>query len=818
MHILSMLFCPRTPMRNLHALVDERFRRYLPVVSRVAWLGLLVVSGGNAMAQPFSFAGDAQHTALYDTPAQPLQMLRWSTSVNLNNPGASAHYGAPLITPQNTVLVPVKTTSTGFQVRAFAGATGQLKYALTNDYVLPSHNWTPVYQPVIATSALGTRLYYAGAGGTIYYIEDPDSDAPGTPVHQCFYTNLAGYTANASAFNNTVFINSPLTADTNGNVFFGFRVQQTAPSPLNTTNSGFVRIDPTGGATYVLAGQAAGDLRIVRVSHNCAPALSNDGSTLYVAVKGTNASYAYLLGLDSVTLATKYRVFLRDPRNGNSAGVPDDGTASPMIGQDGDVYFGVFANPNNGSRGFLLHFSADLTVQKTPGGFGWDYTPAIVPTNLVPSYNGTSSYLLFGKYNNYAGNSDGNGINRLALFDPNATQVDPHPTANGLKEMREVLTVIGCTPDDDYYNATYPYAVREWCINTTAVNPATKSIFAPCEDGRIFRWDLTANSLAETFTIGPGVGQPYVPTVIGPDGGIYTLNGGTLFALGGFTNFGMVISSSAPDMNKVVAGQPVTFTATITNLIAAGPEPTGTVTFQTRTYHGLTSVTNTLATDVPLTNGVAAVSTSTLSAGGSYPTNYLGNHLVTATYSGDTNFPAASVMLVQKVHASGTTTTITSATGANKAVVFTAAVTANVAGLGNPSGMVSFADGTAFLGQVPLNTNGVAVLSTTNFNRGSHSISASYSSDTVFASSTATITGTPPYLTGFWITNGGLFQFAFSNVIGAPFSVLGSSDLSVPLGNWPLLGPAVETQPGQFQFTDSLGAGRTQQFFRVRSP
>ena len=229
-------------------------------------------------------------------------------------------------------------------------------------------------------------------------------------------------------------------------------------------------------------------------------------------------------------------------------------------------------------------------------------------------------------------------------------------------------------------------------------------------------------------------------------------------------------------------------------------------------------MTDTLAADVPLSNGVASVTSSTLSAGGSYPTNYSDSHFITATYSGDVIFPVASATLVQKVHASATTTTINSAAGSNNAVIFTAAVAPSLAGLGRPSGMVSFRDGAAFLGQVPLDTNGLAALTTTNLGSGSHSLAASYSSDTTFASSCAILIGTPPYLTGFSMLSNGMFRFAYSNVIGAPFTVLGSSDSSLPLGNWPLLGPAIEAQPGQFQFTDSQGTGQTQRFYRVRSP
>src|SRR5205085_10159710 len=121
-------------------------------------------------------------------------------------------------------------------------------------------------------------------------------------------------------------------------------------------------------------------------------------------------------------------------------------------------------------------------------------------------------------------------VNRVALLDPNTTQVDPHTSAPGFAEMREVLTLIGPTPDPDHYSAQFPYAVRERCINTAAVNPATNSIFVPNEDGRLYRWNSASNSFSQAVTLSPGLGEPYVPSLVGPDGTVYTLNGGTLFA------------------------------------------------------------------------------------------------------------------------------------------------------------------------------------------------------------------------------------------------------------------------------------------------
>src|SRR5689334_12135240 len=103
---------------------------FLAIISSVSSAQLPAVS---------SFAGNPQHTAIYQVPSQNLSTIHWSTTIDFNNTGAEAHYGAPLITSANTVIVPVKTTNNGFQLKAFTGATGGAKYTLSTDYVLPSH-------------------------------------------------------------------------------------------------------------------------------------------------------------------------------------------------------------------------------------------------------------------------------------------------------------------------------------------------------------------------------------------------------------------------------------------------------------------------------------------------------------------------------------------------------------------------------------------------------------------------------------------------------------------------------------------------------
>src|SRR5205085_7849422 len=123
--------------------------------------------------------------------------------------------------------------------------------------------------------------------------------------------------------------------------------------------------------------------------------------------------------------------------------------------------------------------------------------------------------------NNYKGAGDGN--NKVAILDPNDVQLDP---ISGINTMKVVLSISGPTPDP-----TLP-AVKEWCINTAAVDPATKSILVNNEDGKLYRWDLTTNTLSETATLTSGIGEAYTPTLIGVDGTVYAINNAILFAIG----------------------------------------------------------------------------------------------------------------------------------------------------------------------------------------------------------------------------------------------------------------------------------------------
>ncbi|MCC6661629.1 MAG: hypothetical protein IT437_12175 [Phycisphaerales bacterium] len=462
-----------------------------------------------------SFAYNSLHWARPNVAAQPLSAIHWQAMVEESGT-TFGHYGSPLVTARNNVVFPVHRDTGGFRIEGRSVADGTLLWSLNSSYDPPSSGWMPVCQPVL-TPVNGVAVPESGGRVLIRQSADTASSIVRTVV---FY-GAANYAANPAAYDNNVRINTPITCDSRGYLYFGYHV--TGPTPINL-ESGIARIGPTGGV-YLPMSAAAGDPSVTRAPHNCAPALGPDGRTLYIGARDGGGG-GYLLCLDRYTFALLHRVRLKDPNTGGDADLTDFSTASPMIAPDGQVFYGVLdAGLNNNDRGWLLHFTADLSQPLAPGAFGWDNTPSVFPATSCALYTGPSPYLLMCKYNNYAGIGSGDGVNKIAVLDPGATQADP---VTGVTIMKEVITHAGVTPDPP----AGPNAVREWCINTCAIDWIGHAAMANSEDGKLYKWDFDTNTLPEVITLTGGVGEAYTPTLIARDGTVFAINDKMLFAVG----------------------------------------------------------------------------------------------------------------------------------------------------------------------------------------------------------------------------------------------------------------------------------------------
>ncbi len=170
-----------------------------------------------------------------------------------------------------------------------------------------------------------------------------------------------------------------------------------------------------------------------------------------------------------------------------------------------------------------------------------------------------------------------------------------------------------------------------------------------------------------------------------------------------------------------VYGQPATLTATVVNSSPGASPLTGKVTFM----DGTTRLgTGTLSTADGVTT--ATFTTTALATG---------SHSITAVYDDSYGLTKTSVAVPFNVAQDETTTMVTASPTAavyGQAVKFTATVAVTSPGAGNPTGKVTFMDGTTTLGTGTLSTvNGIptATFTTGALAFGSNSITAVYSGD-----------------------------------------------------------------------------------------
>jgi RHS repeat-associated protein len=179
------------------------------------------------------------------------------------------------------------------------------------------------------------------------------------------------------------------------------------------------------------------------------------------------------------------------------------------------------------------------------------------------------------------------------------------------------------------------------------------------------------------------------------------------------------VSASA---NPAVFGQTVSFTVSVTASSPGSGTPTGTVTLS----EGSTNLGS-----ATLSSGTATIQASGLAVGA---------HTLFVQYAGDGNFTSStSANLTETVQKAGTNTGLTlnpTTAVSGQTVTFTAAVSVVSPGTGTPTGTVTFYDGSSAVGSGTVGS-GTVTFQTSSLATGSHVISAVYSGDSGFLTSTS---------------------------------------------------------------------------------
>lgn len=235
---------------------------------------------------------------------------------------------------------------------------------------------------------------------------------------------------------------------------------------------------------------------------------------MYLSVLN-DARTPMLLAVNPDFLTVAYFRPPRDPRDRTKLCVSsDDSSASPMVGPNGDVFYGMLGASDGSDirrSGWMLHYTRELGISDGyPGGFGWDDTPSVVYPSSLQNYTGTSPYLLFVKYNSYINIDRGQGLHQLAILDPFDSQADPVGT--GVRVMKIVQSILSPTPQPA---EGFPDARTEWCCNIGAYDPFSHSVYCNNEDSTQYRWDLKNNVLAEAVLMSQAALEAYTPTIIG---------------------------------------------------------------------------------------------------------------------------------------------------------------------------------------------------------------------------------------------------------------------------------------------------------------
>ncbi len=327
---------------------------------------------------------------------------------------------------------------------------------------------------------------------------------------------------------------------------------------------------------------ATGPCGMQRVGINIAPAVAPDGTIYSATTADFNSRYSYVVAANA-DLTPKWSTSLRgvlndgcgvtipiatkkDPiqkghcRWGATIGVDpstneqpagrviDESSSSPVVLPDGSVLYGAYSRYNV-SRGHLFKFSSSGAVLGTYD-FGWDSTPA------VNQHDGTYSIVIKDNHYDeeegfYCNESESNAVSEIVCDYDQDEETNGAPagpfyitqlSANLVPEWKFHSTETNsCQRQADgsitCVNNTHPNGF-EWCVNGDAID-GNGTVMALSEDGNLYAipqghtgvFDMSSPDAHRMFT-NLALGAAYTPSTIGPNGLIYTENGGDLLVVG----------------------------------------------------------------------------------------------------------------------------------------------------------------------------------------------------------------------------------------------------------------------------------------------
>jgi hypothetical protein len=433
--------------------------------------------------------------------------------------------------------------------------------------------WEPVFHPVDANN----YLYVPGANGSVWKLNKTSGTATSHIMPP-----LTGLNANAAI----AYVSGPLTADSNGNIYYNVIALAGLPSPWNSadvagawlvkiapddtassiTYAALIPLAPPGTATCAgtffdtstlpwppsaNATPAPITCGSQRPGVNVAPAVGPDGTIYTVSRAHFDAQQAYMVAvkpdLSGAKWVTSFQNLLNDgcgtllpiagPGVTNLANSCRNGTTPGVDPTTNAKGSGVIADQASSSPtvlpdgvifGTLDNYNyarGHLFKFDAAGNFVAAFTFGWDSTPGVYVHGGTYSIVI--KDNHYSATA--------YCFDQNSPicqAVPPGPYY--ITQLDPNLNVEWQFQSTNIQLPNNPNGF-EWCINMPAID-MNGNVYVNSEDGNIYVLPQGHNGVftqpAASLFLNLALGAAYTPLSIGPDGKLYTQNDGHLFVVG----------------------------------------------------------------------------------------------------------------------------------------------------------------------------------------------------------------------------------------------------------------------------------------------